>query len=240
MERLSLSQWTPPWIRHEHVARYRWACELTKGCRVLEAACGTGYGSLMLVEQGEAAKVDAFDISPEALDEASRRNGHHGTLRFAQGDAMRLPVPDHSYDLYISFETIEHLTDDQAYLLEARRVLAQGGAFVCSTPNRDVIRPGTGLGDRPLNPFHLREYSFEEFRHLLEGCFAQIEWYGQNFVRPDYLKRLTALGRRTSWLAARCHQAGKAIGSLQRREESYTPRSLDGGAAEILIALCRS
>ena len=71
-ERFSLDARMPSWIRFQHLARYEWCRELVAGKSVVDAACGTGFGSRIIAEAG-AAHVQAFDLSEEAVEEASRR-----------------------------------------------------------------------------------------------------------------------------------------------------------------------
>ena len=157
LERASESAWMPAWLRHEHLARYAWATEFAVGRKVIDAACGTGYGTQQ-VAVSAVALVDGFDVSMEAIAEARRLHASAGVC-FEVADVTRLPRPDHIYDLFLSFETIEHVPDDITFLKEAARVLKPGGTFVCSTPNRMVTNPGISAHGKPFNPFHVREYT---------------------------------------------------------------------------------
>ena len=167
------------------MARYRWAAERARGKRVLDLACGSGYGSAIL-RAGGARWVASADRAEEAFREAAQAGSRAGALRGTLADAARLPFRDASLDLYVSFETIEHVADDRAVVREARRVLAPGGVFVCSTPEREVISPGRTLADRPDNPYHEREYSRREFEALLRPEFDAIELVtGRRLVPRD-------------------------------------------------------
>ncbi len=103
-----------------------------------------------------------------------------------RADAARLPARDGAFDLYVSFETLEHVDDDRSLLREAKRVLAPGGVFLCSTPNRDFLSPGLTLEDRPRNPYHVREYSIAEFEALLGDFLPEGE-----ALRTDVVLRTT-------------------------------------------------
>src|SRR4051812_5707142 len=93
-ERFSEKRWSPPWVRHQHVTRYQWVTQFTVGRRVIDTACGTGYGAKMLLDGG-ARDVLAFDRSPKAIEEAQRFYSSDRLL-FRLCDAVHLPVSDAS------------------------------------------------------------------------------------------------------------------------------------------------
>jgi SAM-dependent methyltransferase len=238
MERVSPDRWTFPWVRHQHWTRYRWASQFVRGARVIDAACGHGYGSDILAEGG-ARQADGFDLSAEVVEQAREDYRRRGALSFHVADVRQLPLPDHSCDVYVSFETIEHVADDRAMVAEAARVLRPDGKFVCSAPNRDLFDPGTSLTDVPRNPFHVRGYVQEEFRGLLAPFFSTIEWFGQSWYGNWYCRRLAALGRRRPKLAATLHQAREVCGVVSRGAAAHTPRPVrNGRTPEIWIAVC--
>jgi len=238
VERLGANHWVPPWIRHQHLTRYQWVATMARGCVVLDAACGNGYGAQMLSAAGAVA-VDGFDLCVDAIREAQAI--HRGAnLRFAVGDVTRLDAPDHHYDLFVSLETIEHLVDDRAYLAEAVRVLRPAGKFICSTPNRAVTNPGIALCDRPFNPFHVREYTLAALDELLRGYFGKLEWYGQSNYRHGYARLLYRLGRIWPRMAVRVHQARKVLTMPWETAERHYPTrmALLNGEPEVLVAVC--
>jgi SAM-dependent methyltransferase len=235
-ERISLDRWCPPWVRSQHLARYRWACRFTRGAAVLDAACGTGYGTEIVAR--DAARIQACDLAAEAVEEA-RRRVEAENVRVDVGDVTRLPAADDAFDVYLSFETVEHVPDDQAYLAEAARVVRPGGVFLCSTPNRLLFHPGASLTDRPLNPFHVREYVRDEFAALLGRCFGRIEWFGQSRYSTGHRRRLGAVGKLSPTMAARMHQAWKLAGYRFRPVSMHDVTPLaDGEEPEIFVAAC--
>lgn len=166
-----------PDLLNEHVARYAFAARLSRGKRVLDAGCGTGYGSALLAKA--ATLVLGIDISSQAIEYASLHNPA-SNLRFAQASCMSLPLASGSVDLVVAFEVIEHLVEWGDFLNESRRVLAPGGQLVISTPNKRYYEE-TRARSGP-NPFHVHEFEFEEFRDELERVFRHVSLYVQNHV----------------------------------------------------------
>jgi SAM-dependent methyltransferase len=160
----------------EHVSRYSFAARLLQpGMTVVDAACGVGYGSSILAAQG--CRVIAIDIDSETCGEAAKAARDQSCV-VVNGDCCKLPIADNSADVFVSFETIEHVADHGALLQGVRRVLKQAGRLVVSTPN---VLPGR---ERSGNPFHVREYRLDEFRALLHEHFEHVEMEGQ-VVNPE-------------------------------------------------------
>lgn len=164
-----------PDLWNEHFARYAFAARLARNRRVLEVACGAGYGSYEIAQV--ARSVIGTDVSEEAVAYARERY-QHPALRFETASATSLPYPDGSFDLLVAFEVIEHLEDWRALLSEARRLLAAGGQFVVSTPNR-LYYEETRRQSGP-NPFHVHEFGYEEFRAELAAFFPHVSFFEQN------------------------------------------------------------
>jgi SAM-dependent methyltransferase len=176
----------------EHVERYRFAARLARGRRVLDVACGTGYGSAILAHAG-APDVLGVDASPTAVDYARARYGAVAGVRFLVGDGAAVPVPTGSVDLVVSFETLEHVPDAEAFLDELHRVVARDGRVVLSTPNRLVTSP---TGRRPYNPYHVREFDPAELARSLARRFGSVELYGQTQAWRGLPARAKFLGGR--------------------------------------------
>ena len=134
---------------------------------MLDIACGEGYGTALI---GQTARsVIGVDVSAETVDHA---RAHHakGGVSFLLGDARSIPILDASVDAVVSFETIEHFYEHDAFIAEVRRVLRPGGLFIVSSPDRDVYSP-TGAS---ANPYHVRELTRLEFESLLLGTFSNM------------------------------------------------------------------
>jgi GT2 family glycosyltransferase/SAM-dependent methyltransferase len=152
-------------IAFEHFHRYCFARDLCAGKDVLDVASGEGYGTALLA--GIARRAVGVEIDAAAV--AHARSAYAApNLDFLRGDAAALPLGDATFDVVVSFETLEHLRDQFAFLTEVRRVLRPGGVLVVSTPDREVYSaPG-----QPVNRFHVLELTRAEFSTLLNGFFA--------------------------------------------------------------------
>ena len=121
-------------VEYEHWARYRWALQFARG-EILDIACGTGHGSALLSEGGKVTGVDR-DREALAIAQSRVRGG-----RFVTAECPPIPLPDKAFDTVVSFETLEHVAEDEAFVAEIRRVLRSGGALLLSTPNSRVRPP---------------------------------------------------------------------------------------------------
>lgn len=149
-----------------HIARYVFA--MHPFCThkiVLDAACGTGYGTQILSWAADSAF--GVDIEPAAIEYAEEMYGTDNTT-FVVGDVTKMQFPDGFFDVVVSFETIEHLSNPGAFVDEVWRVLRPNGVFIVSAPENSG------------SVFHRAEYSADGLEALL-GAFPEREYYGQAF-----------------------------------------------------------
>ncbi len=137
--------------------------------RVLDIACGEGYGAFGLLRAGSASVV-GVDISEEACANARQKYGIDARC----GSAESIPLPDASVDAVVSFETIEHIVNPARFVREVKRVLTRSGVFIVSTPNRPVYNRN---GEH--NPFHCAELDEGEFKALLKEQFRDVSVWSQ-------------------------------------------------------------
>ena len=159
----------------ERHARYRWAAEALAGGRVLDAACGVGWGTALLA--GGCAEAVGVDLSPAAIAEA--REAHGEAARFERGDLRELPFGDGDFDHVVCFEALAHVADPPQALDELRRVLRAGGALLVSVPNGAVYPPG--------NPLHRSELDSAELEALLGERFANVAVHRQQSYHASLL-----------------------------------------------------
>ncbi len=161
---------------NEHISRYAFASSLCNGStHVLDAGCGTGYGSRFLSQT--AGSVLGVDASTQAIKYAI---GHYANpqTRFAAGLCEALPVASASAGMIVAFEVIEHLTGWRLFLDECKRVLNPDGMLIVSTPNKSDYTEARG--DAGPNPFHVHEFELAEFSEELERLFPNVRIFGQN------------------------------------------------------------
>src|SRR5260221_9228884 len=119
------------WIEHWH--RYHFAARWVAGKRVIDVACGEGYGTALLARA--ATQVTGIDLSADAIAHAKRNYSALGNASFECAPCTRLPIADGSVDVAVSFETLEHIAEQDAFLDELARVLKPEGLLILSCPN---------------------------------------------------------------------------------------------------------
>lgn len=165
-----------PELEIEHFQRYGSIAELVRNKIVVDAACGEGYGTALI---GKTAKtVDGFDIDMEAVHRATMNYGADN-VHFHQGNIISLPLENHYADVFVSFETIEHVdeTTQKQFMQEVKRVLKEDGILIISSPNKKIY---SDLFDYH-NKFHVHEMYKEEFVDLLSAQFKHVNLYHQYF-----------------------------------------------------------
>lgn len=172
-----------------HLQRYLFAAaELAAGkeLRVLDAACGVGYGSRQLAGTGAVSEVTAIDRSAEAL-RVARGQFAATNIRYLQDDCHTLAAASACgpFDAVVSFETLEHLPNPEAFLYSCFRNLRSSGRLIISTPNKTVSSPDTLDWE-----YHEKEYTATEFLQLLEQAgFREVRLFGQQYSLKGQLKR---------------------------------------------------
>ena len=177
-------------IEEDHLSRYDFASKFVKDKRVLDIACGVGYGSKILSDAG-ALIVDGVDISKESIDFAEF---HYlqANVSFIRANILEYSS-DAKYDVIICFETIEHVENYHKVLKNLERLLMIGGKLIISSPNRPITSPHCRtINDKPSG-FHVQEFTIEELATELKNCGFIVEnnIYGQRQQRylPSRLLR---------------------------------------------------
>jgi|CXWL01.1.fsa_nt_gi SAM-dependent methyltransferase len=158
-------------IRCDHVARYEWAAKLVKG-RVIDLACGVGYGTAILAAAG--CKAIGFDRASEAIGYARKHYAGTGA-EFTCAEAIQ--IDKGKADAVVCFETVEHLEEPAPVLMNLRAIAP---LLLVSVPNEDVV-PHDGRAK-----FHFRHYTKGQFHALLSTTgWAVKEWWGQAGIESD-------------------------------------------------------
>jgi 2-polyprenyl-3-methyl-5-hydroxy-6-metoxy-1,4-benzoquinol methylase len=165
------------WYRR-HLAVYQWIAPRLRDARVLDMACGEGYGTAALAAGG-ARSVVGVDANPEAYEHARLRY-QAPALSFERGLVDTWGEPG-AFDAVTFLQTVEHVQDPAAVLKHLRSLLVPAGRAFISTPNLLTLAPrGAEKSD---NPWHIKEYRAHEFRELCELVFGTVEVYGVYHAR---------------------------------------------------------
>jgi len=198
-------------IRRDHVARYEFAAKkIPTGSRVLDFACGIGYGSRIMADAGHV--VNGYDIDAEAIEYANKHYGHADTrFLIANGNAPKELVDANAA---VCFETIEHIEDPRP-LLKALRLASP--FLIASVPNESVTP--WQIDENTVTAFHYRHYTKQEFKNLLQECGWYVtEWHGQegpeSEVEPNMNGRTLIAVAQRDILPEETEEQGKHIAIL--------------------------
>lgn len=220
------------WYRR-HLVVYEWIAERTVGRRVVDMACGEGYGSEVL-SRG-AASVVGVDANPEAHEHARRRYVRQN-LRFERD---LVETFHEACDAVIFLQTIEHVQNPGEILEHFKSMLAPGGIAYVSTPNLLTLAPPGA--EKSENPWHVKEYRAADFRELCRAHFEQVELWGLFHARK---LRAHALALKLGWDAVH-----RRLGVTSAFYDRFTPaiaasdfalRPGDLDRALDFLAVCRA
>ena len=195
------------WYRR-HLAVYEWIAARVPGLRVIDMACGEGYGSELLANT--AASVVGVDANPEAHEHARLRY-RRPNLRFERDLVDRFAEP---CDAVVFLQTIEHVEEPGAVLDHFAGMLSPGGTAYVSTPNVLTLAPEGA--EKSGNPWHVREYRADEFRSLCEAHFARVQILGLYHARKLRVHQFAI--ERLRW-----DDVHAKLGVTQRFYDRFTP-----------------
>jgi SAM-dependent methyltransferase len=107
---------------------------LPSDVRILEIGCSTGILIQELKSLG-FSNVWGIDISEQAIVGATAR----GISQVSVGDAAATSFPDESFDVIISSDVLEHITDDAAAVREWERILKPNGLLIIFVPAHQFL-----------------------------------------------------------------------------------------------------
>jgi len=231
----------------DHAARYELASLYVRGKRVVDAACGSGYGSARLLQAG-ALSCTGIDIDAGSIENNRANYGPLG-VEFFRADLEAEDLGPLAPEVVVSFETIEHVPHPEQFLARVSAALADDGVFIVSCPNNEK------LGQ---NQFHLHSWDDAAFRGLLQRYFGSVVVLGQvetptsrvHYEFGRYLDDRVSVMWNQPWT-----RAWRALRELMGRSP-VTPRPLwanlvpgpqdwwfvpdTGPRAQMLVALCRA
>lgn len=155
-----------------HLARYEFAASWVRPGRLLDIACGTGYGTKLLAEQSRGVEIAVgVDISKDAIAYA-RDQYRAPRVQFEVADATSFTDPE-GFDTIVSLETIEHLPAPEDFISHLKSLLLPDGVLIGSVPTTPSV---------DANPHHLHDFTERSFRRMVErhglkeiDCFRQIQ-----------------------------------------------------------------
>lgn len=210
----------------EHVSRYWWAHKYIGDKKVLDCACGHGYGSYIL--SLKAKQVTGADLNEESL-EVARKTFQNPNLDYIKQNVLELPQAKVKYDAIIAFEIIEHIPPEEAeqFLVSMKNSLTENGVVIISTPNHDVtMKSGVHVPD-----FHINNYKVSELRSFLMRHFHSVEMLGQFEQKKfplsllfdfDYFNLRHTLGKKVKGLLGR-----KPAQTHQNQEQNTNPPKIN-------------
>jgi 2-polyprenyl-3-methyl-5-hydroxy-6-metoxy-1,4-benzoquinol methylase len=195
------------WYRR-HLVVYEWIAERVRGRRVVDLACGEGYGTAVLGRR--AASVVGVDANPDAFEHA-RLKYTGGNVRFERN---MIEIWTGDVDCVVFLQTIEHVQDPDAVLARLRELIGPSGVAYVSTPNVLTLAPAGA--DRSGNPWHVREYRPDEYHALCARHFAHVELLGLFHARKLRIHELAL--RHARWDAVHAR-----LGITERFYHRFTP-----------------
>ena len=162
-------------IAIEHLARYAFCHQFISGKKVLDVACGEGYGTYQMANV--ASEVIGIDNDQATIDHAATKY-KRSNIQYLNASITQIPLPDYSYDVIVCLETLEHIEEHDQALKELKRLLKPEGILIISTPNTETYSDRREYN----NPFHKKELNQQQFLNLLTSYFSFVEIFGQQNI----------------------------------------------------------
>jgi len=209
-----------------HAERYQFAAKFVRDGRVLDCACGVGYGSEILAQASTGTQaVTGVDIDPAAIEYA-KRNYAAERIEFHCADGIRFDSAP--FNTIVSFETIEHVPDPEALIDNFTRLLAPGGTLIASVP----VTPSVDV-----NPFHQHDFTQTSFRRMFEKRgFSLVDSLLQ---RQPYQPLRMMAGKETRLNDMRQNLLGYYLTHPTAAAKRFYSTVLDGFCNKYLVAAWR-
>ena len=169
-ERLDTGALGPVMLEHLH--RYAIVLDIIRGKKVLDIACGEGYGTALMAST--ASEVVGADVDADTIA-AAKNKYTNPNIEFVEASILSLPFKSETFDVLVCYETLEHVSDHSKVLAELKRVLKSSGFLIISTPNKEEY----SVNRSHYNPFHVRELNVDEFKQLIGQYFNYSRFWFQ-------------------------------------------------------------
>jgi ubiquinone/menaquinone biosynthesis C-methylase UbiE len=163
-----------------HLHRYAIAFDYIKDKKVVDIACGEGYGSFLMSKY--AKNFTVIDIDEDTIINANSKYKNNN-LSYLQGDVSEIPLQSSTIDAVISFETIEHTTKHDEIMQEIKRVLKPDGLLIMSSPDKSNYSEKRGF----INKYHVKELYSEEFKNLIKKYFKYDKMLFQRYFHGSMI-----------------------------------------------------
>lgn len=220
-------------LRHQFVYEHV-KSRLTPGDYVLDLGFGEGYGTSLLA--GNCRKIIGVDVADKVVEYANNKYSKNN-CQFVKYDGRTLPFESNTFDIVVSFQVIEHIDDELAFIAEIHRVLKSGGRLILTTPNKATrLKPG----QKPFNRFHKREYYAKELNDVLTTKFPATNVWGvsateeihriefERIKRGGFLSLLINLGLRKLIPESADLALAKLVGKLRNQSKAKDPDKSSG------------
>jgi SAM-dependent methyltransferase len=227
--------------RHEvvYAACGRWVER--RPVRCLDAGCGEGYGVALLASLWPRAVGVGLDYDPQATAHARSAHGSRSTA-YLQGALTSIPLPNKTFDMVVSLQTVEHMWSPGDYVRELHRVCRPGGAVVISTPNRLTFSPGVRRREKPDNLFHCREYDPEELVGELGRWCASLQvrqllgvHHGERLAAWEAVEGSIAAAQHATAPSAWSANLAAMVASVTTDDFRLSPRALDASLDLVVV-----
>ncbi len=165
-----------------HLNRYLTAKPYVAGKNVLDISCGVGYGTKFISSWGAKSVIGA-DISVDTI-EVAKKNFEGDGISFLVCNGEAMPFEDNSFDVLVSYETIEHVPNPERFLSEIKRVVKDDGVVIISCPNDPFYKEGNPKFE---NEFHLRDYTWFDFKEISEKVLGEAKQWSFGFSVDGFI-----------------------------------------------------
>jgi 2-polyprenyl-3-methyl-5-hydroxy-6-metoxy-1,4-benzoquinol methylase len=220
-----------PSVEHEHLDRYNFILKHVQNKKVLDIACGCGYGTYLISKNGNANSVLGVDIDESSIRYGNHRYYNEKVIRQVN-NALEFPSKD-KFDIIVSFETIEHISEYEKLINKFYELLDTNGLLFISTPISKITTT------KPGNKYHEIEWSFSDFHYLFVKKFKINEIYLQNIKINKY--KLNYIHRAVNFLYRKITNKNYFLNietgkSFEKYNNNYEMKNCESGYQMLVLS----